>query len=297
MKQFVYKPEHADLAEWPAGILRLDDIEQTEDPDAADVFVIPGFLTKLFPNRQSLYKLSHFRVKESRHVAFDCSDNEPLYDTSAMFIRCNTRSWYLERDPNTISWPWPVEDYLDCVKLPAEGFKYDVSFHGWIRSHDTRQHAFDTMRGSQLQCDLAGYTDFTGYIWDTPEGLRRRREFRRSLHESRLVLCPESISGVFPYRFWEAMSAGRIPVLIGSDFVFPMSDVINYSAFMIHIERRDRDSVNAVLTKFLREHDDATIETMGKIARAQWEAWLDARHWTQLHSLAVRKKLEIRQFD
>lgn len=292
MKQFIYKSEVVGLSEWPSGTLRLEGVEQTDRHDEADVFVIPGFLTGLFPNRSELCnRLPYFTKYEAKHVGFDCSDNEPLYDTSARFIRCNTRDWYLSRDPNTISWPWPVENYIDCASVPSGGFEYDVSFHGWIRSHDTRQKSFELMSSSQLKCDLAGYPDFTGYIWDTPEGLRRRREFRRSLHASRLILCPESISGVFPYRFWEALSAARIPILIGSEFVFPFKSKIDYSSFCIRVERKDIHDLNDIVIEFLSTHDDEAIAAMGKLGRMYWERWLDSAQWPRLHGLAVREAL------
>jgi hypothetical protein len=292
-RQYIYKPSDAGLDRWPEGELRFPSIDVTEDPAQADLFTVPGPLTPLFPTREDLYRLPHFRGREDKHTLFDCSDNEPLYDLPCLFIRCNTRSWYLTRDENTISWPWPVEDFADCMPVLDGGFTYDVSFHGWITSHDSRKLSYESVQRSELRVDLAGYLDFYGYIEKTAEGMRRRAEYRRSLQESRLALCPESIAGVFPYRFFEAMSAARMPVLVGEEFVFPFVAEINYQDFMIHIARADASKVGAILTEYLRTHPDDELIERGKLARKAYETWLHRDRWPELLSYAVQKKLGV----
>lgn len=287
MKQYIYPPAVVGLTDWPSGTLRLDGIDVTTEPAQADLFVIPGALTQLFPNREALERLPYFRDHESRHVAFDCSDNEPLYKTSAILIRCNTRKWYLEKDPRTISWPWPVEDYSECIDVPAGGFRFDVSFQAWLSSDCRKLSAQSCRDTAGLVLDFATYSDFTGYIFHEPEGVRRRAEFRRSMRESRIALCPESIPGVFPYRFFEAMSAGRVPLLIGNNFVFPWADDIPYSSFSLHIMSANRAGPAAL--EFIRGHSDSDLIDMGRLGRKYWERFLDSRKWPQLHAEAVRK--------
>ncbi len=243
-----------------------------------------------------LKRLPHYIGNESRHVFFDVSDNftKAIY-LPIMFIRCDVRSWMLPNDPGTIQMAWPVEDYSECVELPMGGFKYDVSFQGWITSHGSRQRSVDSFIRGPLKCDIAAYTDFTGYIFNEPEGIRRRAEFRRSMRESRICLCPESISGVLPYRFFEAMSAGRVPLLVGSEFVMPFEDEIDYSKFMIACTRDRANQASMIAEEFLQIHSDEQIVAMGLLARKAWEQWLDARKWPQLHAYAVKKKLGMLQ--
>ena len=293
MKQFVYSPADAGLSEWPSGTLRLQDVEVTEDPNAADVFVYPGALFNI-TSRAGLEALPYFKEHENQHVFFHCSDHEVLYDTTAVIIRCNTRTWMLERDPTTLSWPWPVEDYSECIEPPEGGLKYDVSFQGWNWS-DARKASIKSCReNASLKCDFSTYGDFFGYLKPSDsEFVRRRAEFRRSMKESRIALCPESIPGVFPYRFFEAMSAGRVPLLVGANYVLPLADEIPYDDFMLSTTHLDK--AGEIAASFVSSYRDETIIEMGRLARQAWEQWLDSRKWPQLMAYAVQKKLGVLQ--
>jgi hypothetical protein len=292
VKQYIYTPEQAGLSVFPQGELRLDGIEITTNPADADLFVCPAPL-HLFTRATDLDRFAFIAEHEERHVFFDCSDYEIQYPKRSIFIRCNTREWYLKTAPNTISWPWPVEDFGDCAEVPKQGFKYDVSFHGWIRSHESRRISVDALVGHDLKLDTACYADFTGYLkTDSAEFIHRRSEFKRSMRESRFALCPESINGVFPYRFFEAMSAARMPVLVGSDFVFPFADRIPYDEFVIHIERDRRHLTGAIIAERLRSMSDAEIIARGTRAQLFWTAHLHRDYWERLWTAEVVKKVE-----
>lgn len=262
----------------------------TESIAEADVFVCPGSLA-LFREPKSLYRLPHFRGREARHIFFDVSDHETQYHQPSIFIRCNLRPWNIKADPNSINFAWPVEDFSECVGWPQGGLKFDVSFQGWTTSHTSRQKSTESCIKANLTCDIACYSDFTGYIYYTPEGVRRRAEFRRSMKESRVALCPESINGVFPYRFWEAMSAGRVPVLVGDDFVFPHEDMIPYKDFCLLVPRDHAHATGPLIRRFLLDHSDSALIEMGLKARHYWETYLDSRNWPKLMADAVEKQL------
>lgn len=299
MKQFVYEAQHAGMASWPSGELRLEGIEVTENPQDADIFVCPGALS-LFQvdgvlQHDKLYQLPHLRGNEARHIVFDVSDNftKPI-NLPLIFIRCDARDWMLKTDPNTIQMGWPVEDYAECVAPPVDGFKYDVSFQGWLSS-DARIDSSNACKSNpELKSDIATYPDFTGYIYHEPEGVRRRAEFRRSMRESRVCLCPESIPGVLPYRFFEAMSAGRVPLLVSSDYVFPFQSEIPYKDFTLTCGRDYACEAGRVAQDFIGMYSDDEIAHMGRIARNWWERRLDSRHWPKLHTYAITQQLEAR---
>lgn len=282
---------------WPSGELRLEGIAVTTNPDEADIFVCPGNLS-IFQdngtlNRDRLYKLPYLATREARHVFFDVSDNfKTPIGLPCLFIRCDARAWMLPVDTGTIQIAWPVEDYEECVEPPEDGFKFDVSFQGWLSS-DVRIAAATACNTSKfLHSDIAAYPDFTGYIFDTPEGVRRRAEFRRSMRESRLCLCPESIAGVLPYRFFEALSAGRVPLLVSTAYVLPFADDIPYSNFIIRVEANDAAQADKAAIDFVQDHSDAALHDIGLEARFYWEQFLDPKNWATLMSKEVQKKLQ-----
>lgn len=292
--QYIYKATECGLAEWPSGTLRLDGIEVTEDPNAADVFVCPGPLL-LFQNPTDLDRFPYIAGREERHIFFDCSDYDTIYTRkNCIFIRCNLKRFMLEAHPHSIAWPWPVDDFSAVVPVPESGFKFDVSFQGWISS-EARRLSVASVINSGLNVDVAQYSDFCGYIYETGEGKRRRKEFRRSMQESRIALCPESIPGCLPYRFYEAMSAARVPLLVGSDYNLPFTDEIPYSSFSIVCPRDRAETAGQVATEFLKSHTDEQIIEMGILARYWWKRLLDSRDWPQLHSYAVQNKLRVLQ--
>lgn len=300
IRQYIYKPSEAGLTDWPPGELRLEGIEITTNSGEADVFVCPGNL-RIFEttlgsgilDHDKLYRLPYLEGNESRTVFFDVSDNfKTPINLPIIFIRCDVRSWMLPHDPHTLQMAWPVDDFSDCIDLPSGGFRWDVSFQGWLSSDIRIQSSAACRNNSNLKCDIAEYTDFTGYCYHLPEGIRRRAEFRRSMKESRIALCPESIPGVFPYRFFEAMSAGRVPMLVGSDFVRPFEHLIPYHEFCIFVSRKNAHRADEAARNFLHDHTDEQIIEMGKLARKWWSRMLDARRWPELHAMAVRAKLK-----
>ena len=286
------------MKSWPSGELRLEGIEVTDNADEADVFTCPGNIRCFeIPGKHGvldiakMQQLPHFKGKESRNVFMDCSDNftKPI-NLPIIFIRCDVRTWMLPHDPNTIQVAWPVEDFAECIPVPDGGFKYDVSFHAWLSSDARIQASNSCKQNARLKCDIAEYSDFTGYIYDQPEGIRRRAEFRRSMQESRLALCPESIPGVLPYRFFEAMSAGRCPVLVGSDYVLPFADEIPYEDFIIRCHTTDASRVAQYVHGILKMPDAYLIEK-GLQARHYWEKFLNANDWPKIMAYAVSKKI------
>lgn len=291
LRQYIYKPEQAGLTAWPPGELRLPGLEVVNSPSSADIFVCPGD-RRLFRSTDDLSnRLQFFRQNPARHVFFDCCEDWMVFNSPAVFIRCNTLKHFFDSDPNTISWPWPVESCGECVPVPSEGFTFDISFHGWIKSHPAREIATEACLGtSGIIFDYSGYRDFFGYLKEgNPEYWRRRIAYRDSLRRSRVALCPQSIVGIFPYRFYEAMSAGRIPILVGEDFSYPFADEIPYGQFSLELPTAT-PNLGQVILNFIRSHSDSEIIAKGQLARHYWEHYLDRDQWPRLMQYAVEKK-------
>lgn len=291
MKQYRYSPPEIGFDCWPSGELRLEGIEVTTDPADADLFVCPGPLL-LFQNPSDLERFPHMQGREERHVFFDCSDFDTIYTRkNCIFIRCNLKKFMLEAHPNSIAWPWPVEDFAECVQVPESGFQYDISFQGWLSSDCRMKSVASCVDDTSLTPDIAAYPDFCGYIYETDEGVRRRAEFRRSMRESRIALCPESIQGCLPYRFLEAMSAGRVPLLVGSDYNLPFADEIPYDDFILRCSARDASKANAVARTFIKSNTDQQIIEKGRQGRHWFERRLNRNDWPSMMAYAVQKKL------
>lgn len=289
LRAFTYRDEDvASVIGTPDHSLRLANVEVVSDPEVADVIVVPVTLMHI-KSRSQMEQLPLWSRFESKHVFFDCSDFEWTYGgTSATLIRCNLREWMLATDRNSMSWFWPVEDYAECIEPPDGGCLYDVGFHGWM---STKTRVDSTNACKRLKSDIVQYHDFTGYIYDQPEGIRRRAAFRKNLRESLLQLCPESIPGVFPYRFFEAMSAGRVPVLFSSGYVLPFQDRIPWDEISVRFPADEASSAADRIEFWLSGKTPEDVLAMGRKGRAYWEQWLDARRNSELWTIALESAL------
>ncbi len=292
MKAYVYSHNEVGLTGWPDGLLRLDGFETVTDPKEADVFVCPGPLI-LFPDVNDMDRFRYMQGNEERHVFFDISENSTIYGKKCIFFRCNLKTWMLAGDVNSVSWPWPAENFAECVDIPDGGFKYDVSFHGWLNYATRMDSTQACLDHPELVCDMARHVDFTGspHIYDQPEGLRRRAAFRVSMRNSRICLCPESIPGDFPYRFFEAMSAARMPCLVGTNQVMPFADEIPYDDFILHVPSGEASHTGKVIRKFIESVDDAEIIRRGKLARKYFMKYLFRDDWPKSMRYVVQKKM------
>lgn len=268
---------------------RLDHVEATTDPETADLILVPLTL-RHFVDVEQMRKLPLFERYEAKHVFFDCSDYAYTYGgVSSTLIRCNLRQWMLDIDPNSISWHWPVEDYAECVAPPDGGFLFDVGFHGWMSS-ETRTVSTMGCLISTLSTDIVQYDNFTGHIWETPEGLRRRAAFRQNLRECRVQLCPESIPGVFPYRFFEAMSAGRVPLLFSSGYVLPHEKKVWWDDVTLRYPASEASRAAEIIGDFVRDNSDDEIIDMGHRARDAWQTYLNCHNNTTMWTEALEER-------
>lgn len=311
MKQYIYSATECGLSEWPSGTLRLEGIPVTDNPAEADLFVYPGALHNLRP--PDLDKLPYMKGNEIRHVFLHCSDDEDLYGKPCLFIRRNLRPWNFRSDPNSIVWNWDVADlanitpaqlhppkgktvevpeYLrNCVELPPDGFIYDVTFWGWNSSLVRKVSATSCRDNPKIKADIAIHPDFYGHKYEGTEiGHHYRKEFLRSLKESRMVLCPESIPGVLPYRFFEALSAGRYPLLICRNFSLPFADEIPYDDFISKIDIDMADEAGDVIAEIRSRHTDEVFVEKGQAARKYWLKYLTGDPKTMTY--AVLKKMK-----
>lgn len=282
----------------PDGRFRLHNTEEVANPKDADVVVFSMPMRDCTPPVLDPHVFSKIvddlGVDQRRIALFDCSDdtwNSIHTDKiNCMFIRCNMRPWWVQQMPNGIPWFWPVENYQECVDLPDGGFKYDVSARMWLSTYE-RRSSCESLKDGLVKADMECYTDFTGYIYYQEEGIRRRKEFRRSMKESRLALCPQSIKHVFPYRFYEAMSAGRMAVLICDGAQFPFANKIDYDKCMLRISDGNAPAASSIIREFLNKTSDAELIERGKYARSMWEQWLNRDKQEALFAMAIEEKL------
>ncbi len=293
MKQYIYTPEELGINKFSEGTLRLEGVEETRDPDQADVFVCPEALFNFKSSYDLPIRFYHMITpsRSSRHVFLDVSDHMIQYNnTQAMFIRVTSEN-ILKFAPNCIPWSWPVHDYKEC--MPMDNLVYDITFHGWLSCLARKVAANTCHRSNLLKSDIRGYKNFFGHM-----EVDRQREYdqryRHSMRQSRLCLTVESIPGILPYRFFEAMSAGRPQVYVGRGHKLPFENEIPYHQFVEFVDIDMADEVDRIANEYLDRHSSnpTALKDKGYAARRYWEQYLSPAVWNRRLVEVVESKIK-----
>jgi len=146
------------------------------------------------------------------------------------------RSWLehgtLVRDVDRVAW-------LDEHKIPHRYLPTFMRFQALRAVKRAHQQAGD---GVLEIIDTAGFDGSAGQI----------RGFADHLQRMTYVLCPRGCEN-YSFRVFEALSFGRIPVIIDSDMVLPSSIDWNRLAIVVPLER-----VDDIYDRIVRDHRERT---------------------------------------
>lgn len=292
IRAYTYKAAEVGLGAWPPGTLRFEGHEEVQEPSRADIFIYPASLMTIRdPDR--LRALPHMSGNERRHVFFDVSDYDQVYRMQCLFIRCNLKDFMRAADPNSLSWAWPVEDLGGIAGPPEGGWKYDVSFIGW-ESCGVRTQSIQSCQNERgLRCDIRTYHEFYGYVErDRPsDAAGRRKQFLESVRNSKITLAGRSIKGVFPYRFFEGLSAARMPLLFCDGYNLPWEREIDWAKCALIYPESQACNAGRIVKEFLEKTSESEFLERTKYGREAWLRYLNRDKWPALMREAVEKKL------
>ena len=163
-----------------------------------------------------------------------------------------------EHSPNTIIIPYEIEPMFTARTYNPE---FNISFMGYfprivstspIRTSDevfwypikgngsiVRKLMAQKFKKTNLPLTLVARSSFSGWGRDkSTNTLKRRSEFFNSVRDSRYVICPRG-DGNQSLRFYETLSAGRVPILIDTKIKLPLGDRLNYSKITITLNLYD----------------------------------------------------------
>jgi len=239
--------------------------------------------------RENVALLSHWKGNERRHVFYFCSDGpDPVGIPSIMF----RQSFYKNRkDTNAIAWPYAVDDFEELAGVDFGALTYDVSFVGSRVSSKARAESFDSVNAAPgIKSFLDDSKLHWGQIENTPVGKRRRAIFIDSLANSRMVLAARG-GGLSCYRFFEAMSAGRVPILLADDWELPHADLIHWDWCIVQIPEKDARQAGKFLVDYLRRTTTRELQEMGDYARGIWQSYLAPEVWPEMMTWYIEKLL------
>lgn len=133
-------------------------------------------------------------------------------------------------------------------------------------------------RGDHVRTHFIRRTSFWGgsmgrFHFDSNRQTEVRREFVRNLGETDYTLCARG-KGNFSYRFYEALSAGRIPVFVNTDCVLPFEGRIDWKRHVVWLEERELDTSAQQVARFHRALGPAGFRELQRENRRLWKEWL-----------------------
>jgi hypothetical protein len=102
---------------------------------------------------------------------------------------------------------------------------------------------------------------------------RVRATFVESVLAADYTLCVRG-AGNFSYRFYEVLSAGRIPLVIDTDLVLPYEDEIDWKRHCVWVDARELSQIGARLVEFHNDISDHDFEQLQLRNRKLWEDYL-----------------------
>lgn len=241
----------------------------------ADYILIPQAVTELTPAIRQYLTEVKIQAKEVGKkvvvmVGGDLSHNIFIDD---MIVLKGSQYGYLKRS-NEIIVPPLVADLGEAPARPKGG-RAVVGFCGWaapaglagwlkygVKNFFTRpvvlkkglyfrRRAIEALQSSSLiKTNFIIRHSFSGNT-KTAQGepAKLRQEYVANIINSDFTLAPKG-DGNFSLRFYETLSAGRIPILIDTDCVLPLEGEINYDEVIIRVPYQNINQIAEIVNNW-----------------------------------------------
>jgi len=290
----------------------------TDDPMKADVLLLPHNFPTVRNEEQYLKKVEALsRSTGKRIIVFWHGDGtNPVPFTNALVFR--TSQYRSRLRPNEVIMPAYTEDLLENepLILKTKEARPVVSFCGWasypsfmtrilslahatlltvlavITGHSNfstrikglvlRRRILRILNGcSKIQTDFLLRSSHSAHRKTIRlDPARARDEYINNLLHADLALCVKG-DGNYSLRFYEALSLGRIPLLIDTDCALPREDVINYENFMLRIPLKNIRNIDAIIAKFWSTLTPEHFAEMQRLARDTFEKYLSTKKFLE----------------
>jgi hypothetical protein len=234
-----------------------------DSPDRCDVILFAG---STYPDLRDIRCHPFIRDYADKCFVF-CSDDYFIPFLPGIYATLSTRwhspgrtvpGFYLQvMDNDNISF-WPSFEECD----------YLFSFIGSTRSHPIRSRLMSLKHPRAYLLDYssnAPASEIHKKFFMVNYTAADKQHYGEVMRRSKFILCPRGYShgGL---RLFEAMKAGRVPVIISDQWLLPVGP--SWERFSLRVRQRDVRDLPAIL-----EQNEDRAESMGRLAREAWEAW------------------------
>lgn len=289
-------------------------VEIVDDPALADFMLVPHNFPLVKKEKDYLDNFVRLSEKHGKKIIiFVYGDSIEKVDiTNSIVFR--TSCYGSEKWQNEIIMPPFVEDLAEDFYFNPRakmGSKPVIGFCGWVVgggfSQKVKQFAkkflrlagwrkIDTANGTAFRnkiikilkrsklvetnfIERKTYSGHSSTISLPPE--KARIEYIENMVGSDLALAVRG-NGNFSFRFYEALSAGRVPLFVDTDCALPLEQYINYKDFCLFVDRRNIKKIGEAAADFYRNLDNEKFVLMQKEARKAFDNYLRSDKFFEL---------------
>jgi hypothetical protein len=145
--------------------------------------------------------------------------------------------------------------------------------------HRLRRQAMSSLnRSGVVQTDFIPQPQYYGGAHaakgDRAVVQKLREQFVRNMMDTDYTLCVRG-AGNFSIRFYETLSAGRIPILINTRCVLPFADRIDWRKHCVVVEESELRRAGDAVASFHSRLSAAQFHDLQAENRRLWEEWLE----------------------
>ncbi|OHA20354.1 MAG: hypothetical protein A2849_01090 [Candidatus Taylorbacteria bacterium RIFCSPHIGHO2_01_FULL_51_15] len=152
--------------------------------------------------------------------------------------------------------------------------RLDVKPHVHMRGIFWRRRALQVLSKSKSIVSRIIERDFYSLYRAIPFDAKTiRREYVENLRENVLALSVRGDANA-SQRFYEALSAGRIPLFLDTDCVLPLEEIIDYSRIILRVPAQEVDAISRRVTVWHALVSEGDVLQAGREAREVYERYL-----------------------
>lgn len=239
----LYVPEGSD----PPIELLLKNADHRLSPiSEADFIVYPCLVRNEMDSRKTIAKISkQYRSAKKKVIVFVLDDHEgryPFYE-NLFLLRTSAQAGRLAVNERIMPYLWECKDEPFAPVSSRDGLP-SIGFCGQISSH--RKNLMAAFEASPLI--RSNFIKRDAFWGGNPHDAGLKADFWDNMQQNQFALAPRG-AGNFSMRFYQALSVGRIPVLINTDMALPFGDLIPWKDFIV-FEANEAQCVRRLLEIF-----------------------------------------------
>ncbi len=276
-------------------------IDVVDDPAESDFILIPHSIFRVNKNSEYINGLVKISKDFSKKIIiFAIGDSREVIDIPNSIIVRTSQYKSLKKD-NEIIVPAYATDlsYEKPFEFRKKSAKPVIGFCGWANINGLgakfsffiknsfilsgafkqgiyfRIKAIDIFNKSKLV--IPNFIIRSSYSASEKtielDAIKAREEYRNNMIQSDFILAPKG-DGNFSVRFYEALSLGRVPILIDTDCPLPMEEKIDYSKFVLKVDHKDINKIDKIVADFYSNLSDDEWLNMQREAKKVFDQYL-----------------------